>query len=269
MTREIPLCEVPKVFEKAVILEGSVLEEYDASLEPLNERARKWLKQYTVVDGELVGSSPLMQIHLLNSGVLPKEDRLATRLDLEKAIVFDDEKKVLGTTYTDFGLALKTAGDNYDIDGAKVNNAIAKRLANQLERREIALDEGVLIPFSALTDISNEEEYWGLTLDLNDFATRDTIRHLKEFEWTFSRKEGLSCASLDGGRYWDFVDEHLGRSDGDGRVVVIRAEGTPEKILGERTPDDYAQKVQSSKKEYTEKLIKLKDQIDAEIRRSQ
>ncbi|MBS3098951.1 hypothetical protein J4462_01955 [Candidatus Pacearchaeota archaeon] len=242
MTKEIVLYKIPQVFEKAAILESSVLKEYNASLEPFNEHAKRSLGQYKVVDGELAGSSPLMQIHLLNSGVLPEGDRLVTRADLEKAVVFDRGNKFLGGIYTDFGLALKTEGDPYEIDGVKVNDAIARKLAMQLKKREIALGGGVLIPFSAFKETNKESERYGVTLDLNDLATKETIRPLQEFTWSNLRGEGLSCASLDFGRGWDSDDGHLGRSYGNGRVVVVRAGGTPKKFL-----------------------VKLKNEIDAKL----
>lgn len=159
--------------------------------------------------------------------------------------------------YIDFGLALITAGDPYEIDGVKVNDALAKRLAGQLEKRNIKLGKGVLIPFSALKDKDDSSEYYGVTLDLNDSAAKETIRDLRDYRWDYTRNEGLSCVAFDLGRDWVSCDGRLNRTGDIGRVVVVRAEGTAQNFNDEalrgigrnRGVEDYAVKLQEAREE--------------------
>ncbi len=234
MTREIALYEIPKVLEKVIELDDSILPAYNDSFAGWNERARATLGKMQSAKGALVGSSPLMFVHLANSGVLPEGDRLATRQDLEKAIQFyanaNNGKNLTAGIYSDVGLALRAARDNYEIsEGVKPNDALAKKLTEQLKHKGIPLNKGVLIPFSVLKDSEDKNEYYGLTLDLNELAAKDTIRDLREFNWNWSRNSGLACANRSG-RNWDSDIEGLCRSGDFGRVFVVRAEGTPRKF---------------------------------------
>ena len=73
--------------ESATILDDSVLEAYNESIQGYNPKARKVLGQDgSSPIGELTGSSPLMKIHLANSEliILPKDARLATRGESKK-----------------------------------------------------------------------------------------------------------------------------------------------------------------------------------------
>ena len=189
-----------------------------------NERARAVLGKLRSINGETAGSSPFMFVHLYNSGALPEGTRLSTRQDLEKAINFyasaNNGANFTEGIYSDIGLALRTAGDSY-----APNNELAKKLAKQLEARKIALNEGVLIPLSALKDSEDASGFYGLTLDLNDFASKETIRDLKEFKWDYQKDNGLACANRDG-RGWDSGNRDLDWSGDVGRVVVVRAVGT-------------------------------------------
>ena len=219
MTTKVQLYKIPEVLEEAEILDDSTLPKYKESLKSMNPRAQATLGKYTVVDEELTHSSPLMQIHLLNSGALPAGTRLVTRQDLQTAIANDETGEFLRGRYTDFGIALRTARDSH-----APNKEIAKRLVNQLKERGIALNEGVLIPIYALKDRDDSNEQYGVTLDLNDFATKDAIRDLREFKWDYARNEGLACAVLSY-RSWYSDYENLVRSYDYGRVVVVRAVG--------------------------------------------
>ncbi len=266
MTREIELYEIPEVPERAEVLDDSLLPKYNDSFAGWNERAKATLGKLASTNGEMVGSSPLMFVRMHNAGILPNGKRLATRQDLQKAIDIY-AKKYSGASftkgiYTDFGLALRTAGDSY-----APNDNLAKKLSKQLEQRGIKLGEGVLIPISALKDSEDSNEAYGLTLDLNDSTTKDTIRDLRDFKWDFQRNKGLACACRSD-RDWYSVNEVLGRSYGVGRGVVVRAAGTPQKIL-EQKLTDYARQLAESREQYNKGLIQLKAKIDAELRSAQ
>ena len=217
MTRQVKLYEIPKVLETAGILDDSVLDAYNDSIKGFNEKARTTLGKFGKADGELTGSCPFMLVHLANSGLLPAGSRLAIRPDLEKAVSFDSD--FLAGRYTDFGLALRTAGDSH-----APNDLLAKRLAKQLEQRNIELGKGKLIYFDALTQTQDNDSAYGLVFDLKDNA-KDLIRDIADFKWDYTRQEGLACAYLYDGRYWYSDYEHLGVSNSDGRVVPISAEG--------------------------------------------
>ena len=201
----------------ARILDDSVLEEYNESIKGYNERARGSLGKFDRSDGKLIGSNPLMIIHLVNSKLLPEGTKLATREDLGNAISKDGS--FLRGKYADFALALRTAGDFYE-----PNNLLAKRLAEQLKRRDISLDRGKLIPLDALSLTEDENSAYGLVINLKDRA-KSSIRDLNDFKWDRTRDKGLACALLYMDRYWDSNFEHLAYSSGLGRVVVVSAKG--------------------------------------------
>mgnify|MGYP001561558439 CR=1 FL=1 len=262
--KTFPLYEIPEKLEEAAILDGSILEKYSSSLEPFNEKAKEVLSKFKVINGELANSSPLMLVRLQNSGALPERTRLATRKDLEKAISIRGNEEFLRGNYVDFGFALRTAGDSYS-----PNDQLAKSLAEQLKKRGIALNEGVLIPISVLRDKDDASSFYGVTLDLNDGATRETVRDLREFRWNYSRNEGLVCAGFGGGRCWSSYDEHLGYSLDYGRVVVVRsAQGVSKKISGNEF-NDYQREVAQKRQQYISDLTNLREQIDAELRSAQ
>ena len=202
----------------ARILDDSVLKAYNESIKGHNEKARESLGKFSRSNGELIGSSPLMIIQLVNSGLLPNGARLATRYDLENAISEDDS--FLRGNYTDFALALRTAGDSY-----APNDLLAKRLATQLEQRDIALGEGKLIPLDVLSLIEDENSAYGLVIDLKENA-KSLIRDLNDFKWNYTREEGLACADLGRFRSWDSGSVRLAGSGADGRVVVVSGEAS-------------------------------------------
>ncbi len=200
------------------ILDDSVLDAYNESIKGYNEKARESLGKFSGNNGELAGSSPLMIIQLVNAGLLPQGTRLATRDDLKNAILQD--AGFLRGNYTDFGLVLRTAGDSY-----QNNDLLAKRLANQLKKRDIALGKGKLIPLDVLSLAEDSNSAYGVIIDLKEEAEK-SIKDLADFKWNYTIDEGLACASLYRSRSWDSGSEHLAVSDGLGRVVVVSAEGT-------------------------------------------
>lgn len=258
MTTKVPLYKIPEALEDAEILDASILPKYNESLKLLSPKAQETLGKFQDIEGQLAHSSPLMLIHLANSGALPKGSRLATRYDLQTAIANDESQSFLRGRYTDFGLALRTAGDTH-----KPNDALAKKLAKQLKHRGIELNQGVLIPLDALKDQDSQDEPYGLTLDLNDLAIKGTIRYLDEFTWNWKRDQGLACAYLDDVRGWYSNYEHLDRADGDGRVVVVRAAGTRADL--EQRISDYKTQMEEARKDYLNRLQDLQTKIGKEI----
>ena len=197
------------------ILDDSVLEAYNESIKGYNEKARKSLGRFSKSDGELTGSSPLMLIQLANSRALPKGTRLARREDLEYAKSQDSD--FLIENYTDFGLALRTKGDSY-----QPNDLPAKRLAEQFKQRNIKLGKGKLISLDALSLVDDENSVYGVVAELKEGA-ENSIRELSDYEWNYTRNEGLACADLLRSRYWLSLVRRLAYSDGIGRVVVVSA----------------------------------------------
>ena len=125
----------------------------------------------------------------------------------------------LGLNYVDFGVALTHAGDTY-----QQNNMLAERLAQQLKHRGIALGNGKLLGFNALTLERDSNSIYGIVYGLNDEVTQNDILDLNSFKWDYNR-EGLSGAFLGWYRYW-YADWDLEYSSGDGRVVAVSGEAT-------------------------------------------
>ncbi len=205
------------------ILDDSVLERYNSSIQTYNQKARETLGQFNKANGELTGFSPLMAIQLIDSNMLPAGTSLATRNNLEKAA--SKNNSFLKGNYTGFGLALRTKGDSY-----KPNNLLAKRLAEQLKKRDIALGTGKLIPLDVLSLSDYKNSAYGVVLDLKEEA-ESSIRDLNDFKWDFIRDEGFSRARFGGDRYWDSCNVRLADSYSSGRVVVFSAEGTAQNFL--------------------------------------
>ncbi len=213
-----------KANESASVLDDSVLEEYNESIERFNPTLRGNLSKYSQSKGMLTGSSPLMQVHLLDTGLLPGDARIIDRKELETAK--SKSKKFLQGDYTNFGLALVTAGDSYT-----PNDLPAKVLAEELKQRGINLGKGKLIPLTAFTLQEDGNSQYGSVFKLNDKANKDDFLDLESFKWDYSRNEGLSCALLGRARGWDADFRALGDSVGIGRVAVVSGKATSRKIL--------------------------------------
>lgn len=228
MTDQVYL--LPKTIEVARVLDGSVLELYQDSIKSYNsEKARETLGKFEIVNGKLAGSSPFMNLQLAhldseNPGLFPNRTRPSTREDLEKAIAKDNN--FLRGFYTDFGLALRTQGDNYE-----PNDLLAKTLTEQLKHRGIELGNGILIPFSALAKPrEHKDSTYGLVFDLNDSATKDSILDLAQFHWDYPGNQVLARACLYDAHDWDSDNRYLANSDSDGRVVGVGVEDASENL---------------------------------------
>ncbi len=213
--------------ESASVLYDSIIRAYNESIQGYNPALKKYLGRYGQSDGMLTGSSPLMQVNLQDSGLLPEDARIITRSELETAIPRSDQ--FLRGVYTDFGIALLTPGDSYT-----PNDLPAKILAEQLEHRGINLGKGKLINLVALSLQEDQNSKYGAVFRLNDGANEDNILDVGNFKWHSLRNEGLSCAVFDRSRGWVAYYWNLGDSGSDGRVVVVSGETTSPKIL-----DDY------------------------------
>ena len=233
MAKQVVLQENPEI--TASILDDSILEGYNESIQSYNKKFRKVLRKFKKYNLELTGSSPFMLVHLANSGLLPKDTQLATRKDLETAVSKDGN--FLNNQYTDFGLVLRTSEDTYESDVLPV-----KVLAEELLSRGIKLDEGKLIPFKILKNQEDPNSHYGAVFRLNENATKDDILDLGQLELDYS-DEVLACARLnsvgDWISYWDLSD-----SCGYGRVVVVTGEATSKKIL-----DRYLNRLKSKRDE--------------------
>jgi len=218
MTRQVELYKIPEKLEIVMILDDSILESYNESIKNYNsEKARRTLSKFDKSEGELIGSSPFMNVQLIKS--LPQGVRLATRSDLEKTLSFKPD--FLIGNYYDFGLALLRDGDSY-----KPNDLLSKTLTKQLKEREIKLEKGKLIPFSCLQLVENSDSHHGLVFELNDNVTKESIQNIRDFKWDYARGNGLFRAFLDGYGGWNRINKVLGGSHADGRVVVVKtAEG--------------------------------------------
>ncbi|MBI2499179.1 hypothetical protein HYV88_02965 [Candidatus Woesearchaeota archaeon] len=210
--------------ESASILDASVLAPHNEYIQRYNPTLRGYLGKYAQSNGALTGSSPLLQVNLQDSGLLPGDARVVTRSELETAI--SRSTAFLSDTYTDFGLALFTAGDPH-----KPNDLPSKVLAGQLKHRGIKLGKGKLVPLTVLSLEENANSAYGAVFRLNDKANKDNVLDLRNFKWYSLRSEGMSCASLGRDRRWDAYGSYVGDSVDDGRVAVVSGEATSRKIL--------------------------------------
>ena len=221
---------------------ASVMEQYIESAKAYNsEKARETLgvgnDRVSVTRDEFAGSSPFINILLANldsdnPGVFPNKQTPVTRDVLERATFYDPA--FLKGHFSDFGLALVTPTDTY-----KPNNLLAKRLAEQLEKRKIELGTGKLIHFNAFSKpIEHDNSAYGLVLDLKDDFSKDNlldsglIRDLSGFSWDYNRGEGLSRAYFYYDRDWSCNDRVLDYSDSNGRVVGVGVECTQSLVSG-------------------------------------
>jgi hypothetical protein len=213
-----------KANESASVLDDSVLEGHNESIQKYGPTLRAALGNYSSSNGALTGSNPFMQVHLSDSSLLPGDARFAKRGELETAR--SRSKGFLKGAYTDLGLALVTAGDSHI-----PNDLPAKVLAEQLKQRGINLGKGRLMPLTVLSLQEDGNSNYGAVFVLNDKASKDNILDLNDFKWDYLRGEGLSCADLVRDRYWNADNRNLERSNGRGRVAVVSGEATSRKIL--------------------------------------
>ena len=236
--------------EYTTILDSSILEGYNDSLERINPRLRKYLTGYGESNNQLTGSSPLMNVYLLNSGLISEDARLVTREDLEKVLSIENE--FLGKNYVDFGLALRIENDSY-----KLNGLLIKVLLEDLRKRGIKLGKGKLISLNLLKLKEDEDSTYGCVFELNDKAFKDSIKDLEEYRWDYSRNEGLARACLDGDRSWNSYDPRLDGFNSVGRVVVVSGEATAQKFL-----DNY---ISRFKKENDREIKKIEEEYSKRI----
>lgn len=223
VNRDVALYEVPKMLERARVLDDSVLSAYNESVTSKYDlKAQETLKKFSSANGELAGSNIPMLIHLQEYGLLGGA-RLATRSDIEKALSFGLD---LFGNYVDFGVALRGENVSY-----APNRTSATNLVSQLKQRGIKLGNGKLIPLSVLTQREDASSGYGLTLCLKDDVSMDSIQELADFKWDYTTKEGIARAYLSVGGYWFSNFGGLANSDDFGRVVVVSAEGTSQNFL--------------------------------------
>ena len=219
MAREAALYEIPKVLEKARVLDDSVLARYKESVKSAynSDKAREVLSKFGAQNGELTNSNSFMLVALQNSGLLDGA-RIATRQDLETALKFGLD---ISGNYIDFGLSLRTPRDSY-----KPNDLLAETLGKELKQRRIKLGNGKLIPISALRLRENSDSEYGLVFDLSEDA--EGLENLFQFKWDYMREQGLARAGLGGDGGWYSYYEGLAGSGDGGRVVVVSDDASGE-----------------------------------------
>ena len=220
MAREAALYEIPKVLEKARVLDDSVLARYNESVKSAynSDKAREVLSKFGKQGGELTDSNPFMLVALQNSGLLDGA-RIATRQDLETASRISPN--IFSGNFIDFGLALRTPRDSY-----KPNDLLAETLGKELKQRRIKLGNGKLIPISALRLRENSDSEYGLVFDLSEDA--EGLENLFQFKWDYMREQGLARAGLGGDGGWYSYYEGLAGSGDGGRVVVVSDDASGE-----------------------------------------
>ena len=228
MAREAALYEIPKVLEKARVLDDSVLARYKESVKSAynSDKAREVLSKFGAQNGELTNSNSFMLVALQNSGLLDGA-RIATRQDLETALKFGLD---ISGNYIDFGLSLRTPRDSY-----KPNDLLAETLGKELKQRRIKLGNEKLIPISALRLRENSDSEYGLVFDLSEDA--EGLENLFQFKWDYMREQGLAGAYLDWGG-WGSDSGGLAGSGGDGRVVVVSDESAPSQRSDEQKEEE-------------------------------
>jgi len=257
MAKEVNLYKIPEILEKAKILDDSVLDAYNDSIQSFNPKARETLGKFRKSNGDLTNSNPFMLIHLQNAGLLPQGARLAIQNNLEMGI--SNDNTFLSGNYTDFGYVLRTDGDSY-----KPNDLLAKRLTTQLKNKGIKLGEGVLIPFLTLGNENNVDSEYGLIHNLNERATKETIRDVNEFKWNYTKKDGLVRAHLCRNWGWGSVNGDLAYSDDSGRVVIVSGG-----VTSQNFEEMFAQKqelVKEAKQKYFTNIQLIRDQLDNELK---
>ena len=197
-------------------LDASILPAYKQLLKQHSPKARRTLDVLSASGDELADSNPFACVELQNSGILPAGTRLATRDDLELALKHEDGQAYLRNRYVDVGLALRPASDSY-----KLNDLLAKILAKQLKQQGIALGNGVLIPFAALTQEDNEKSDYGLVFNLK-LNVSSFVTSLALYDWNYDGGRGLSRAVLGGVADWGSDGGNLASFSGGGRVIVVR-----------------------------------------------
>jgi len=224
------------------ILDDSRLGEYQDSIKSYGEKARQTLGKFTRNDkGELRGSNPFMVVDMAQKGLLPEGiDSIATRLDLEEGLRYATEQEnpnFLRGTYNDFGLALRL-----NQDSTPKNEYLAKRLGEQLKQKEIPLGTGKLIQIPYLSINEDPESSYGISFDLNDLATKETILDLDSLSWDWPLDNGLARAYLNDAQYWCSDGEYLGVSDALGAVVGVGVDAPKNLMLSKEELKDAFEK---------------------------
>lgn len=212
------------------ILDDSILNSYNDSIKIYNGVAKETLGMFNRnrANGELTGSNPFMLVHLANSELIPSRVKLATRKDLGISCDYDvfysincenSQEIFLEDNRFDFGLALRSVGDSYS-----PNDLLAKILGKQLKSRGMEIEKGKLISFAGLKIKEDKNSAYGLVFEFNDQVNKDDILDLNDFNWDYTREDGLSNAYFYG--HWSSYSMHLGFSNHCCKVAVESTEDT-------------------------------------------
>lgn len=242
-----PLIKLLEIIPTAGFLDGNfgkdVLKEYQGRVKRDYAKAPV-LNVLDYEDGVVKGSNPFAVV-LVGSIVGQDGLRVATQADLERAIKCD--ALPLRGQYEDTGLVLRSEGEP--------NSYLARHLMQQIRARNSKAEMPSVIPLSGLELVTDQNSPHGLAFKLKDNAaitygasvlSKDGAFTSEDVDETiglptkigqgdrnlYTRNSGLSrlylCRSLD----LDSRYDNLALSNGLGRVVVVSAEGTSQKIAG-------------------------------------
>lgn len=248
-----------KAKESATILDGSVLQDYNKSIQRYNPKLKNILGKFGESEMQLTGASDLMLVYLANSGFLLKDARLATREDLETAI--SKANDFLSGFYVNCGLNLVTGKDG----DYQINRITVEALAKDLKKVGIKLKNAKLIPYNILTYKINKKSPEGLVFKLSEEG-KDTAKKLvsntDDFKWDYkSYTSGLFRAYLSGYGGWGADCGDLACSGGGGRVVVITGEASSLKLL-----DRYVSKYKEDRNKAIADVNKKYAEMEASLR---
>ncbi|MEK6855050.1 MAG: hypothetical protein AABX73_02400 [Nanoarchaeota archaeon] len=240
-----PLIEIPEFIPTINFLEGdfgrAVLDEYRGRTEKDygNASALKVLSY----DGIVKGSNPFA-VALVGSIVSQAGLRVATQADLERAL----KVKVLPLQgkYEDTGLVLRSESEP--------NEYLARNLMHQVKARNPNAKMPAMIPLSGLELVADVSSPYKLAFKLKDGCEVFYDSSVLNKDGTFSsedidKKTGLPSETSNKGNrtlytinsglsgldlYWglDVYSrcDNLAGSRGDGRVVLVSAEGTAKNL---------------------------------------
>lgn len=246
MARETLLVPRGAEYPVASVVSADVLPQYKEAFDGFvkdtdglyRDRVKKSLDVFSKGGGELRGSNSFAPILLRT--ILPADSRLATMADIGLAL---ENGLDLRGHYEDVGVVLRSGNDSY-----QNNDFLARDLSKQLQAKGISLDTPKVLYFDALDLRRDGNSFYGLAFSLRDDVELIYAPILNKGDGNFSsadvnektglpdklsggdrclftRKGGLSRLNLSGNLDLNSDWDNLLNSNGNGRVVVVGAEG--------------------------------------------
>lgn len=241
-----PLIEISEFIPQIGFLEGdfgkAVLEEYQGRMKADYADASA-LRVLSYDNYVVVGSNPFAVV-LVNQIVQEEGLRTATQPDLERAIKANTLQ--LRGQYEDTGLVLRSK--------ESPNEYLARNLMAQIKARNPKAKMPIMIPLCGLELVADENSPHKLGFNLKEnaqifydlsvlnkngnFSSEDIDEKTglpkktsnEGDRYLFTRNSGLSRLCLYGDLDACSFDGDLACSNGDGRVVVVSAEGTAKNL---------------------------------------